>query len=112
MTYIDDELRETMAMADEVAGQLKAEGRKKCVAEKDYKVLLRQECLKMKAEGMTTGMIDKVCYGIDNVAEARLASQIAETDYTADLELLQWLKLKARLLDNQVSREWRSPEGL
>lgn len=40
-------------------------------AERDYKVLLRQECLKLRDEGTAIGVINLICYGIPSVAEAR-----------------------------------------
>ena len=109
---LNEELRSTMDLADEIAFSLKPQGRKKVQAGKDYKIVLRQETLKAKAEGMAIGLIDKTVAGKENVVEAWVISQIAESDIDSDIELLQWLKLKARLLDNQISREWRNPEGL
>ena len=75
-------------------------------AEMDYKILLRQECLKLKDQGMAIGMIDKTCYGIPSVAEARFKRDIAEGNYKANQEAIQAYKLQIRLLDNQINREW------
>lgn len=75
-------------------------------AEKDYKVLLRQECLKLRDEGMAIGMIDKTCYGIPSVAEARFKRDVAEAVYKANLEAINSIKLQMRLLENQLQREY------
>lgn len=75
-------------------------------AERDYKVLLRQECLKLRDEGMAIGMIDKTCYGIPSVAEARFKRDVAETVYKANLEAINSIKLQMRLIENQLGREW------
>lgn len=75
-------------------------------AEKDYKILLRVECLKLKDEGMAVGMIDKTCYGIPSVAEARYKRDVAKTIYLANNEAINSLKLQIRLIENQLSREW------
>ena len=75
-------------------------------AEKDYKVLLRQECLKLKDEGMAIGMIDKTCYGIPAVAEARFRRDVAEATYKANQEAINSIKLRMRLVENQLQREW------
>lgn len=85
---------------------LRGSGTEYAQAERDYKVLLRQECLKLKDEGMAVGMIDKVCYGIPSVAEVRFKRDVAETVYKANLEAINSLKLQLRLLDAQISREW------
>lgn len=75
-------------------------------AEKDYKVLLRQECLKLRDEGMAIGMIDKTCYGIPSVAEARFKRDVADATYTANKEAINSIKLRMRLVENQLQREW------
>lgn len=75
-------------------------------AERDYKMLLRVECLKLRDEGMAIGMIDKTCYGIPSVAEARFKRDVCETVYKANLEAIQSIKLQMRLIESQLQREW------
>lgn len=86
--------------------QLKQSGTDYAEAERDYKILLRKECLKLRDEGMAIGMIDKTCYGIPAVAEARFKRDIAETYYKANQEGINSIKLQLRLLDSQIQREW------
>ena len=75
-------------------------------AERDYKILLRQECLKLRDEKMAIGMIDKTCYGIPSVAEARFKRDVAECVWKANQESINAIKLQIRILDAQISREW------
>ena len=75
-------------------------------AERSYKILLRQECLKLRDEGMAIGMIDKTCYGIPSVAEARFKRDVAEATYTANKEAINSIKLRMRLVENQIQREY------
>lgn len=75
-------------------------------AERDYKVLLRQECLRLRDEGMAIGMIDKTCYGIPSVAEARFRRDVAESVYRANQEAINSIKLRMRLIESQIQREW------
>lgn len=89
---------------------LRTSGTNYAKAERDYKVLLRQECLKLRDEGMAIGMIDKTCYGIPSVAEARFQRDVAETIYKANLEAINTIKLQMRLLSNQIEREWTNGE--
>lgn len=86
--------------------QLRVSGTEYAQAEKDYKILLRQECLKLRADGEAIGMIDKTCYGIPSVAEARFKRDIAETVYKANLEAINSIKLQLRLIEGQIQREW------
>lgn len=86
--------------------QLRISGTDYAQAEKDYKVLLRQECLKLRDEGMAIGMIDKTCFGIPSVAEARFKRDVAEAVYKANLEAINSIKLQMRLIENQLQREF------
>lgn len=88
--------------------KLRETGTEYAQAEKDYKVLLRQECLKLRDDGMAIGMIDKTCYGIPSVAEARFKRDVAEAVYKANLEAINSIKLQLRLLENQINREWNT----
>ena len=80
-------------------------------AERDYKVLLRQECLKLRDEGMAIGLIDKVVYGIPSVAEKRFQRDVAKVTYEANQEAINSIKLQMRLLEAQISREWTVPQN-
>lgn len=75
-------------------------------AERDYKVLLNRECLKLRDSGMAVGMIDKVCYGIQSVADARFNRDVAEATWRANIEAINSIKLQIKILDAQVAREW------
>ena len=86
--------------------QLRQNGTAYAQAEMEYKMLLRQECLRLRDEGMAIGMIDKVCYGVPSVAQARFQRDVCESVYKANLEAIQSVKLQLRLIENQISREY------
>lgn len=103
--------RETKAkQLDKAILELRQNGSTYAQAEKDYKILLRIECLKLRDEGMAIGMIDKTCYGIPSVADARYKRDIAQTTYEANKEAVLSLKLQLRLIDNQIGREYGNNE--
>lgn len=85
---------------------LRVNGTEYAKAERDYKILLRQECLRLRDEGMAIGMIDKTCFGIPSVAEARFKRDVAESIYKANQEAINSIKLQLRLIENQLQREW------
>ena len=91
--------------------QLRTSGTEYAEAEKNYKILLRQECLKLRDEGMAIGMIDKTCYGIPSVAEARFKRDVAEAVYKANIEAINSVKLQMRLIESQLQREWGNTSG-
>lgn len=86
--------------------QLRKSGTSYAEAERDYKVLLRQEVLKLRDEGQAIGVITLTCYGIPSVAEARFKRDVAETVYKANLEAINSIKLQLRLLESQIQREY------
>ncbi len=85
---------------------LRKTGQKYAEAERDYKILLRQEVLKLRDEGQAIGVITLTCYGIPSVAEARFKRDTAEAIYKANLEAINSIKLQLRLLENQIQREY------
>lgn len=86
--------------------QLRKSGTSYAEAERNYKVLLRQEVLKLRDEGQAIGVITLTCYGIPSVAEARFKRDVAETVYKANLEAINSIKLQLRLLESQIQREY------
>lgn len=100
------ELQAKTQQLDRSIKQLRISGTEYAQAEKDYKILLRQECLRLRDSGMAIGMIDKTCYGVPSVAEARFKRDVAEAVYKANLEAINSIKLQMRLLENQLQREW------
>lgn len=110
---IDDlwqELRSKSQQLETSIKSLRRTGAEYAQAERDYKVLLRQECLKLKDDGMAIGLIDKTCYGIPSVAEARFKRDVSEAVYKANQEAINSLKLQLRLIDSQINRDWGQAE--
>lgn len=106
MIDLYEELQAKTRQLETSIKQLRQNGTAYAEAERDYKVLLRQECLKLRDAGMPVGMIDKTCYGIPTVAEARFRRDVAEAVYKANTEAINGLKLQMRLLESQIEREW------
>lgn len=102
------ELQAKTRQLDMSVRQLRKSGTEYAQAERDYKVLLRTECLKLRDEGTAIGLIDKVCYGIPSVAEARFRRDVAEAVYKANQEAINSIKLQMRLMEGQINREWGS----
>lgn len=103
-----NELQYKTRELDATIDSLKTSGQKYAASERDYKILLRQECLRLRDEGMAIGMIDKTCYGIPSVAEARFKRDVAEAMYKANLERINCIKLEMRILENQLQREYNN----
>lgn len=76
-------------------------------AEMDYKIKLREEALKLRAEkGMPVTLIQQVVYGIPEVAQKRYMRDLKEAVYSANQEAINSIKLQIRVIENQLNREW------
>lgn len=76
-------------------------------AERDYKIALRQEALKLRTgDNMPVTLINNVIYGIPAVAEKRFKRDVEQANYDANKEHINVTKLKLRILEGQLAREW------
>ena len=76
-------------------------------AERDYKVTLREEALKLRAEkGMPVTLIQQVVYGVPEVARKRFERDVKEAIYQANQEAINSTKLQIRIIENQLQREY------
>lgn len=76
-------------------------------AERDYKITLREEALKLRAEkGMPVTLIQQVVYGVPEVARKRYMRDVKEAVYQANQEAINSIKLQIRVIENQLQREW------
>lgn len=85
---------------------LRKNGQNLAEAEKDYKITLRQEALKLRANDMPVTLINQIVYGIPEVAEKRFKRDVEDATYKANQEHINVTKLKLRILESQLSREW------
>lgn len=86
---------------------LKKYGTELADAEMQYKITLRQEALKLRAEkGMAVTLINQVVYGVPEVASKRYKRDVAEAMYQTAQEEINSIKLQMRIIESQINREW------
>ena len=91
--------------------KLRETGTEYAEAERDYKITLRQEALKLSAEkGMPVTLIQQVVYGVPEVAEKRFKRDVKEAVYKANLESINSTKLQIRVIENQLQREYTNTQ--
>lgn len=88
--------------------KLRDNGAKLADAERDYKITLRQEALRLRAGDMPVTLINNIIYGVPEVAEKRFKRDVEQANYDANKEHINICKLKLRILENQLSREWNN----
>ena len=103
------EIQSKTRQLDYSVKELRKSGTAFANAEKEYKIKLREWCLKLRSQDMPVGLIDKTCYGIPEVAELRFKRDCCEAVYRANLEAIQAIKLEIRIINEQLSREISNP---
>ena len=82
-------------------------GRELSIAERDYKIILRQEALKLRNDDkMAVSLINQIIYGVPVVADKRFKRDVAEAMYQTAQENINVLKLQLRVLTKQLELEW------
>ena len=100
------ELEHEVSLLDKSVKQLRTSGTKYAEAEREYKILLHKEALKLRDDGMAVSLIGLAVYGVREVAQARYERDVAEAVYKANMEAINAAKLKIRILDARIEREW------
>jgi hypothetical protein len=102
-----EEIQRLTNQLDLSVKQLRKSGTEYAQAEQDYKICLRKEALKLRAdENMPVTLINQIIYGVPEVARLRFERDIKEAVYDANKEAINTLKLKLRIIEGQLNREW------
>lgn len=105
-TDLYEEIQRLMAELTASIRKLRDNGAKLADAERDYKITLRQEALRLRAGDMPVTLINNIIYGVPEVAEKRFKRDVEQANYDANKEHINVTKLKLRILEAQLSREW------
>ena len=102
-----NEIQDLITRLNTSVNMLKKYGNELAEAERDYKITLRQEALKLRTEkNMPVTLINQIIYGIPDVADKRFKRDVAEAMYQTALENINSLKLQIRIIENQLQREY------
>ncbi len=91
--------------------ELRNSGTAYAEAEKAYKIKLRETALRLRSQDMAVGMISMTVYGVPEVAELRFKRDCCEAVYKANVEAINAIKLEIRIINEQLSREWTTPQA-
>lgn len=101
-----EEIQRLMLELTASISHLRKNGENLAEAERDYKLTLRQEALRLRAGEMPVTLINNIIYGVPEVAEKRFKRDVEQANYDANKEHINVTKLKLRLLEAQLNREW------
>lgn len=83
--------------------ELKARGQAKAEAEKNYRVELAKEMLRLRAEGTPVTIISDLCRGNEKIATLKMKRDIAETLYDSAMQAIYNYKLNIDIIQNQIN---------
>ena len=99
-------IEEELKMLDAAVKALRPRGEKKALTEHAYRVALSKRLLELRAAGQPVTHLLEIAKGEVEIAMLRLERDIAEALYESAQEAINVQKLKIRVLENQLSREW------
>lgn len=101
-----EEINKLIQQLDYSVKTLRTNGSELALKEHDYKIKVAQKVFELKSQGTPATLINLTIYGDKEVAKLRYERDIAETIYNANQESINSIKLKLRILENQLNREW------
>lgn len=100
------ELQQNQHYLTVALNELKKRGSANAQAEHDYRIALAEKILEERDKGTPVTIISDVCRGDRKIAKAKFERDVARTLYETALEAINVYKLKIKVLENQVEREW------
>lgn len=85
--------------------ELKKRGQAKAKAERDYRVELSKEILKLRAEGIPVTIINDLARGNEKIAALKMQRDIAESLYESNMQYIYSCKLNIDIVHNQIQAE-------
>jgi hypothetical protein len=108
MQELIQEMNELSALLDKELDACKLAGVQYAENESRYRMALRVEILRERANGTPVTIIGDVCRGKPEIAELKRFRDSSEAIYKASQEAINVYKLRIRVIDAQMSREWNS----
>jgi len=86
--------------------EFKTRGIEYAKAYKNYRILLSQELLKLKAEGMPVTIAYDIARGIEHVANAKEQEIVTECLYKSCQEAINTYKLQIKILQENINKDY------
>jgi hypothetical protein len=107
-----EELKELRDLLNKANAEFKNRGRNYAEAYKNYRILVAQKLLQLKAEGMPVTIAYDIARGDEIVASAKAQEIIAESLYESCKEAINSYKLQIKILEGQIRGEWNNGNRL
>lgn len=91
--------------------ELKDRGKRYALSEHDYRVALSSRLTNLRAEGQAVTHLSDIAKGEPEIARLRMERDIAESLYKSCNEAINVYKVKIKVLESQLQREWGGKNG-
>lgn len=105
-----NEINAEITLIDRAITELKERGRVRAETEYKYRMALSKRLTALRAEGNPVTHLADIAKGEPVIAKLRLERDIAESLYESCSEAINVYKIKIRVMENQLSREWGNPK--
>ncbi len=106
MNDLVTELQHKLKMINKAIDTLAKNGQKMAEAEMNYRIELAKEILIQRDNGIPVTIISDICRGNQKIAKLKFERDTAEVVYQSNLEAIMAWKLEAKMIENQIAREW------
>lgn len=100
------ELKQLNNYLTSALSEYKVRGKEYAKAYKTYRVLLSQELLRLKAEGMPVTIAYDIARGTEHVANAKEQEIITECLYKSCQEAINTYKLQIKILQENINKDY------
>ena len=103
------ELMEQLDAAEQGVSEIRETGCQYARNRQAYEIAKARATLAEREKGTPATIIRDVVQGYEDVSEARMLKDCSEALYKAAQEAVNVAKLKVRIIDAQIAREWSTP---
>ena len=104
------EMNKLRELLNAALGEFKSRGTAYAKAYANYRKMLAQELLKLKAEGMPVTIAYDIARGTEEIANAKEQEIITECLYKSCQEAINSYKLQMKILQEQIEKEYVNNE--
>lgn len=102
-----NEVKREMDTLSAACSELRKRGENKARAECEYRIALAEKILIERTNGTPVTIISDICRGDRKIAKLKYERDIAETLYETCMEGINATKLRLKIMENQIDREYR-----
>ena len=77
---------------------IRERGKNRAIAERDYRVELAKEMLRLRAEGVPVTIISDLCWGNEKIADLKLDRDITEALYESNMQFIYKTRLNTDIV--------------